>query len=123
MVGVNITTMESLISPPIARGSKPSPIPAQVIPDGPTDQGAGVNIFRPIPPNGKSCAYTGLAHSYMYRLLCNPGTARASVRVASLKQPGQTRAKQLYHVGDLLSYLSTLASKQTEKASKTEASA
>jgi len=78
-----------------------------------------LNFFRPIPPNGRRCPYSGLSHTSMYRLLVH-GPARDFVRVANLKQPGQTRAQTLYHVGDWVSYLSRLAEEQRASAAMKE---
>lgn len=81
-------------------------------PPEPAKAPTALNIFRPLPANGQRCEFTGLGHTRLYRLLCNPGDARTHVRVASLRKPGQTRAKRLYHVGDLVAYLSRLADEQ-----------
>lgn len=108
--------MGNTLNTPLARGRKLAlqpPASAPVIDlAAPASPDPGLNIFRPIPPNGRSCAYSGLGHSRLYRLLVNPGPARKFVRVCSLKQPGQSRATQLYHVGDLLAYLTHLAEEQ-----------
>lgn len=74
-----------------------------------------LNFFRPIPPNGRRCLYSGLTHASMYRQLVY-GEARHHVRVANLKQPGQVRAQTLYHVGDWVAYLSRLAEEQRAAA-------
>lgn len=74
-----------------------------------------LNFFRPIPPNGRRCPFSGLSHASMYRFLVY-GKARQFVRVASLRQPGQARAQTLYHVGDLVSYLSRLSEAQRSEA-------
>lgn len=70
----------------------------------------GLNRYLPIPANGRCCPISGLGHATLWRLL--NGQARNSVRVASLRQPGQVRAKCLYHVGDLMAYLDGLASRR-----------
>jgi hypothetical protein len=71
-----------------------------------------LNISRPLPANGQHCEYSGLGHTRLYRLLCNPGDARAHVRLASLRKPGQARTTGLYRVGDLVAYLLRLAEEQ-----------
>jgi hypothetical protein len=63
--------------------------------------------YSPIPPNGQKCAFTGLGHSRMYQLLNGP--AKPYVRVASLREPGTARGTTLFHVGDMLGYLNSLA--------------
>ncbi|MSU50395.1 MAG: hypothetical protein EXS37_15140 [Opitutus sp.] len=72
---------------------------------------ATLNFFRPIPPNGRRCSYCGLGHAALYRHLVH-GPARQHVRVANLRMPGQVRAQTLFHVGDLVAYLSHLAKQQ-----------
>ena len=71
----------------------------------------GHDRFIPIPPNGRVCPISGLKHAALYRLLVH-GPARRRVRVANLRQPGQVRAQTLFHVGDLITYLSALATAQ-----------
>ena len=72
---------------------------------------AGDNRFTPIVANGRLCPITGLKHAALYRLLVH-GPARRHVRVCNLRQPGQVRAQTLFHVGDMLGYLSSLAEHQ-----------
>ena len=72
----------------------------------------GHDRFIPIPPNGRVCPISGLKHAALYRLLVH-GPARRHVRVANLRQPGQVRAQTLFHVGDLIAYLSQLAAAQS----------
>lgn len=80
----------------------------------------GHDRFIPIPPNGRVCPISGLKHAALYRLLVH-GPARRHVRVANLRQPGQMRAQTLFHVGDLIAYLSQLAEAQRpEDGSKFE---
>lgn len=76
----------------------------------------GLNRFSPIVPNGRLCPVSGLKHASLYRLLVH-GPARRHVRVCNLRQPGQVRAQTLFHVGDLLAYLSRLS--ETQRASET----
>lgn len=71
----------------------------------------GLNRFIPIVPNGQLCPITGLKHASLYRQLVH-GPARKHVRVCNLKLPGQVRAQTLFHVGDMLTYLSRLAEAQ-----------
>lgn len=71
----------------------------------------GLNRFIPIVPNGRLCPVSGLKHASLYRLLVN-GPGRRYVRVCNLRQPGQVRAQTLFHVGDLLAYLSRLSETQ-----------
>jgi hypothetical protein len=70
------------------------------------------NCYAAIPPNGKLCQWTGLKHGQLYKLLTGEGAARHSVRVANLKLPGASKGKTLFHVGDLLHYLDSLAEQQ-----------
>ena len=72
---------------------------------------AGDNRFTPIVANGRLCPITGLKHAALYRLLVH-GPARRHVRVCNLRQPGQVRAQTLFHVGDMLGSLSSLADHQ-----------
>jgi hypothetical protein len=68
------------------------------------------NRYSAIPPNGQQCEFTGLKHAKLYQLL--DGSAKGKVRVANLREPGATRGKTLFHVGDMLRYLDSLASQQ-----------
>jgi hypothetical protein len=76
------------------------------------------NCYAAIPPNGKGCQHTGLKHSQLYKLLGQCGAARRYVRVANLKDPGASKGKTVFHVGDMLRYLDWVAQDQgsgTEK--------
>jgi hypothetical protein len=79
--------------------------------DAPAVPEPGTNRFIPIVPNGRVCPITSLKHAALYRLLVH-GPARRHVRVCNLRQPGQIRAQTLFHVGDMLAYLSRLAERQ-----------
>ena len=68
--------------------------------------------WSPIPPNGRSCQFTGLKHAKLYHLLATGGLARKHVRVVNLRTPGAKRGQTLYHVGDMLQFLDTLAREQ-----------
>ena len=70
----------------------------------------------PIPPNGKSCQFTGLKHAKLYHLLESGGVVRKHVRVVNLRTPGAARGQTLFHVGDMLQYLDKLAREQGESA-------
>lgn len=70
------------------------------------------NFYAPIPANGKTCPHSGLKHAQMYRLLTGEGQLRQHVRVAHITLPGRARGKTLFHVGDLLRFLDTLAHNQ-----------
>jgi hypothetical protein len=48
----------------------------------------------------------------MYRLL--DGLAKPHVRTANLREPGRSRGKRLFHVGDLLNFLDSIS---TQRAS------
>ena len=65
-----------------------------------------------IPPNGKGCAYTGLKHAKLYSLFGKGGLARPYVRVANLRNPGARQGKTIFHLGDMLRFLDTLAAQQ-----------
>jgi hypothetical protein len=69
------------------------------------------NRYVPVPPNGKTCPISGLKHAHLYRLLLR-GPAGRHVRVVSLREPGATRGRLLYHAGDFLHWLDTLAATQ-----------
>jgi hypothetical protein len=102
---IHAATMPSQIAVPGMHGQKPAS----------TSQ----DRYTPITPNGVTCPVTGLNHPRLFQLLAGP--ARAHVRVVSLKQPGQIRAKRLFHVGDMLAYLNNLAaSQQDETADKAQ---
>jgi len=68
--------------------------------------------WSPIPPNGRSCQFTGLKHAKLYHLLSGDGFARKRVRVVNLRTPGAKRGQTLFHVGDMLQFLDTLAREQ-----------
>jgi hypothetical protein len=65
------------------------------------------NRYSPIPPNGQQCPFTGLKHAKLYQLL--KGEAKKNVRVVNLREDGATRGKTLFHVGDMLKWLDSLA--------------
>jgi hypothetical protein len=68
--------------------------------------------YAPVPTNSEGpCRYTGLRHSLLYVTLNRP-EVRERVRVAKLKAPGANRGKTLFHVGDMLAYLDSLADEQ-----------
>lgn len=69
------------------------------------------NLYRPIPANGKACHYTGLKHARLYKLL-NNSSARKTIRVVQLRDPGAAKGVTLYHVGDLMLFLDRLAAQQ-----------
>lgn len=68
--------------------------------------------WSPIPPNGRSCQFTGLKHAKLYHLLSGDGFARKRVRVVNLRTPGAKRGQTLFHVGDMLQFLDELAREQ-----------
>jgi len=68
--------------------------------------------WSPIPPNGRSCQFTGLKHAKLYHLLSAGGLARKHVRVANLRTPGAKRGQTLFHVGDMLRFLDGMAREQ-----------
>jgi len=70
------------------------------------------NCYAAIPRNGAVCPHTGLKHTQMYGLLTDGGMARPHVRVVNLRQPGSTKGKTLFHVGDFLRFLDELAEQQ-----------
>lgn len=77
-----------------------------------------VDRWSPIPPNGKSCQFTGLKHAKLYQLLGSEGLARPHVRVVNLRTPGANRGQTLFNVGDMLRFLDRLAKEQTEAQPK-----
>lgn len=79
--------------------NEPSAHPAQQYP----------NRYATIPPNGKRCEFTGLGHAKLYQILGPDGVARRLVRVANLRTPGAARGQTLFHVGDMLRFLDSLA--------------
>ena len=58
------------------------------------------------------CHHTGLKHAQLYKLLSGDGAARRYVRVVNLKEPGTSKGKTVFHVGDFLRYLDQLAKQQ-----------
>ena len=76
------------------------------------------NCYSAVPPNGKTCAFTGLKHTHLYTLLSDGGLARPHVRVVNLREPGATKGKTLFHVGDRLRYLTSLAFQQGSGCAK-----
>lgn len=69
------------------------------------------NVYIPVVPNGRACPVTGLKHALLYRQLIK-GEAAKHVRVARLREPGASRGKMLFHVGDMLKWLNGLAAEQ-----------
>ena len=76
--------------------------------------------WTPIPPNGRSCQFTGLKHAKLYDLLSSEGIARGRVRVVNLRTPGAARGQTLFHVGDMLEFLDELAQQQGGARRETE---
>src|SRR4051812_40731150 len=74
------------------------------------------NSYVAVPPNGKVCSLTGLKHAHLYRLLLR-GPAARHVRVVSLRDPGATRGRLLFHAGDFLRWLDRLAADQSSRRS------
>ena len=72
-----------------------------------------IDRWSPIPPNGRSCQFTGLKHAKLYNLLGVDGLARKHVRVVNLRTPGAKRGQTLFHVGDMLQFLDTLSREQS----------
>jgi hypothetical protein len=70
------------------------------------------NCYAAIPPNGKVCSHTGLRHTHLYSMLAAGGAARPYVRVVNLREPGASKGKTLFHVGDFLRYLDLHAKQQ-----------
>lgn len=65
-----------------------------------------------VPPNGKTCAFSGLGHAVFYSLLESAGD---SVETAQLKRSKESRATNLVWIPDLHEYLVSLAQKQATK--------
>ena len=72
------------------------------------------NAYVPIVPNGQLCPVTGLKHATLYRKLTE-GEAAKHVRVVSLREPGAARGKCLFHAGDMLRWLDSLAAQQARE--------
>jgi hypothetical protein len=70
------------------------------------------NCYAAIPPNGKVCSHTGLRHTHLYSMLAAGGAARAYVRVVNLREPGASKGKTMFHVGDFFRYLDWCAKQQ-----------
>lgn len=70
------------------------------------------NIYTAIPTNKAVCGYTGLKHATLYKLLTGDGRFRPFVRTVHVREPGSSRGKTLFHVGDFLRHLDTLAVEQ-----------
>ncbi|MBE0542633.1 MAG: hypothetical protein IH623_14835 [Verrucomicrobia bacterium] len=70
------------------------------------------NCYAPIPPNGAVCRHTGLRHTHLYNTLSAGGGARPYVRVVNLREPGASKGKTLFHVGDFFRYLDWCARQQ-----------
>lgn len=70
------------------------------------------NCYAAIPPNGKVCSFTGMRHTHLYTLLSEGGSARPFVRVVNLREPGASKGKTLFHVGDMMKFLDELANRQ-----------
>ena len=77
-----------------------------------SDEAEYPNAYAAIPPNGCTCRRTGLKHAHLYKLLTGHGVARAHVRVVNLKEPGASKGKTLFHIGDMLRFLDDLAKQQ-----------
>jgi hypothetical protein len=52
---------------------------------------------------------TGLRHAHLAKLLRKGGLAAPHVRVVFLREPGARHGKTLFHVGDMLRWLDSLA--------------
>lgn len=70
------------------------------------------NRYAHIPPNRKVCPFTGLKHGHLYKLLGPGGRARDFVRVVTLKEPRARHGKTLFHLGDMLLFLDSIAEEQ-----------
>ena len=84
----------------------------EIASDEPSTESEYPNCYAAIPPNGKVCSWTGLRHTHLYTLLSEGGTARSFVRVVSLREPGASKGKTLFHVGDMMRFLGELAARQ-----------
>ena len=63
----------------------------------------------PISVPGVHCQHTGLRHAHLSKLLKPGGLAATHVRVVLLREPGARHGKTLFHVGDMLRWLDSLA--------------
>ena len=70
------------------------------------------DTWQEIPPNGQTCAHTGLKHAKLYTLLGKGGLARNHVRVANLREPGAKQGKTIFHLGDMMRFLDELSAQQ-----------
>ncbi len=70
------------------------------------------NCYASIPSNGKVCSHTGLRHTHLYTMLAAGGAARPYVRVVNLREPGASKGKTIFHVGDFFRYLDWHAQQQ-----------
>lgn len=70
------------------------------------------NRYVPIVPNGCICQWTGLKHGHLYKLLGPQGRAHDFVRVVVLKEPRARHGKTLFHLGDMLQFLDSMAEQQ-----------
>ncbi len=70
------------------------------------------NCYAAIPPNGKVCGHTGLRHTHLYAMLAKDGAARPYVRVINLREPGASKGKTIFHIGDFFRYLDWHAKEQ-----------
>jgi hypothetical protein len=76
------------------------------------------HCYIPVAPNGRKCPVTGLGHGRLYALL-RDGAAAKHVRIVNLREPGASRGKLLFHQGDMLRWLDSLAAQQAqERAAK-----
>ena len=63
----------------------------------------------PISSQGVVCSHTGLRHAHLAKLLKPGGLAAPHVRVVFLREPGARHGKTLFHMGDILRWLDSLA--------------
>lgn len=62
------------------------------------------NSWSSVVPNRKVCPITTMGHAYLYHQLLR-GEASKHVRTAHLREPGASRGKLFFHVGDMLRWL------------------
>lgn len=74
------------------------------------------NAYVAVPPNGRLCKITGLGHSKLHCLLSH-GAAARHVRTIRLREPGAARGKFLFHSGDMLRWLDSVAAAQAQARS------